>query len=135
MEAGTEGGPTPWSEDKVVARYDHQRVAHKYACVLSEEGAGDVEAAAPTGRRAEHARDGVALAELAHVEARHGRAEEHVADRLGRLGLADAGRAEEQEGCGRAGALAQSGARQSHGIGNGMNGLFLADYTLMQLFL
>ena len=51
------------------------------------------------GRGADQPGDVVPLAELAHVEADHRRlaVEEELGQRLGQLGLADAGRAQEQE--------------------------------------
>ena len=57
------------------------------------------------GRRADQARDRVLLAVLAHVDADHRPlvVEQELGQRLGQLGLADAGRPEEQERPGRAG--------------------------------
>ena len=51
------------------------------------------------GRRADEPRDRVRLGVLGEIEARHrvGRVEERLGDRLGGLGLADAGGAEQQE--------------------------------------
>src|SRR5215217_1962570 len=59
------------------------------------------------GRRADEARDGVALHVFRHVDADYGVlvAIDHLGKRLCQLGLADAGRAEEQEGGDRPAAL------------------------------
>ena len=56
------------------------------------------------GRRADQPGDRVLLAVLAHVDADHRPlvVEQEVGQRLGQLGLADAGRAEEEEGAGGA---------------------------------
>ena len=55
-----------------------------------------------------------------------------LGQRLGQLGLADAGRAEEQEGGDRPAALAQAGAREAHGVAHRLDGLVLADDALVQ---
>ncbi len=85
-------------------------------------------------RCTDQTRDGVAFAIFRHVDADHRIlvAIDGFGQRLGQFGLADAGRAEEQEGCRRARALAQPGARQTHGVGHGADRLFLADDALMQ---
>ena len=56
-------------------------------------------------RRADQPGDAVLLHELGHVDADHGVGvvEQEIGERLGQLGLADAGRAEEQERCPSAG--------------------------------
>ena len=65
-----------------------------------------------TGRRADEPRDRMALLELAHVEADHEvlAAEERLGQRARELGLADAGRTEEQEAADRLARVAEAGA-------------------------
>ena len=65
------------------------------------------------GRRADQARDGVPLHVLGHVDADHRvlGVEEELGERAGELGLADAGRAEEEERADRAVGVRQAGAR------------------------
>ena len=74
-----------------------------------------------TGRRADQAAGGVALHELGHVELdeRFLAAEHELGQRLGQLGLADAGRAQEHEGADRALRVLEPGARPAHGLGDG----------------
>ena len=67
-------------------------------------------------RRADEARDGVALHVLAHVEAQE-RDAQHLGELLGDLGLADAGGAGEEEGADRLLGRAQAGARELDGGG------------------
>ncbi len=77
------------------------------------------------------------LAELAHVEA-HDRLvviEERLRERLRQLGLADAGRAEEQERPDGSTLVAHAGAVASHRAGNGGDGVILSDDALVQLAL
>jgi hypothetical protein len=76
-------------------------------------------------RRADEPRHRVLLHVLAHVEAQKLVAEVHR-ELLGELGLADAGRAREEEAPGRAIGLAKPGARTLDGAGDGTHGLFLA---------
>ena len=79
------------------------------------------------GRRADQPRDGVLLHVLAHVEA-----EELVAEMqrelLGELGLADAGRAGEEEASGRPIGLTEPGARALDRARDGPDGFFLAEH-------
>ena len=72
------------------------------------------------GRRADQPRDRVLLAVLAHVDADHRPlvVEQEVRERLGQLGLADAGRAEEQERAGRPVGVADAGPRAAYGVGH-----------------
>ena len=79
------------------------------------------------GRRADQPRDGVLLHVLAHVEADELVAEMHR-QLLGELGLADAGRAGEEEAAGRAIGLAEAGARALDRARDGAHGLFLAEH-------
>ena len=76
------------------------------------------------GRRADQPGHRVLLAVLAHVDAHH-RAlvvEQERGQRLGQLGLADTGRAEEQERAGRAVRVADAGARAAHRVGDRLHG-------------
>ena len=81
------------------------------------------------GRRADQARHGVLLHVLAHVDADHRPlvVEQEVGQRAGQLGLADAGRAEEQERADRAVRVGQAGPAAADGVGHGVDGLVLAD--------
>ena len=87
------------------------------------------------GRGADEPRDGVLLAVLRHVDAHHGVlvVEEELGERLRELGLADAGRAEEQERAGRPVRVADAGARAAHGIRDRLDGLLLPDQALAEL--
>ena len=84
------------------------------------------------GRRADQPGHGVLLHELAHVDAhpRVGRVEQELGQRLAQLGLADAGRAQEQERADRAVRVRQAGARTPHRIGDHADRLLLADHAL-----
>ena len=87
------------------------------------------------GRRADQPGHRVLLAVLAHVDADH-RAlvvEQEVRQRLGQLGLADAGRAEEQERAGRPVRVGDAGPAAAHRVGHRLHGLLLADDALAQL--
>ncbi|MCO5578383.1 hypothetical protein L7F22_032224 [Adiantum nelumboides] len=89
------------------------------------------------GRRPDHPRDGVLLAVLAHVEADHAvlLAEQRDGQGARQLGLADPGRAEEQEAADGAVLVAQPGARPADGLGHGGDGGVLPDDALVQLVL
>ena len=87
------------------------------------------------GRGADEPRDGELLAVLAHVDA-HERllvVEQVLGERLRELGLADAGRAEEQERAGRPVGVGDAGARAAHGLGDRAHGILLADQALAEL--
>src|SRR5690606_10354762 len=88
-------------------------------------------------RRADQARDGVLLHELAHVDPHEMllRIEEELGERLAELGLADAGGPEEQERAVRATRVGQSGARAADRIRNEADGLLLADHPATQMLL
>ena len=86
------------------------------------------------GRRADEARDGVLLHVLRHVEP-HDRAlvvEHELGERLRELGLADAGRAEEDERADRAVRILQAGARAPQRVRDGVDRRLLADDALVQ---
>ena len=86
------------------------------------------------GRRADQPCDGVLLHVLAHVEA-----DELVAEvqreLLGELGLADAGRAGEEEAPGRTLGLSEPGARALDGARDGRDRLFLAEHDAAERLL
>ena len=75
--------------------------------------------------------------ELTHVDLdeRVVIAEQEVRQRLGQLGLADAGRAGEDERPRRALGVLQPGARAADRLGDRLNGILLADDPLVQLVL
>ena len=89
------------------------------------------------GRRAEQPRDGVLLAELAHVELdqRVLVTEEEVGQRLGQPRLPDAGRAGEDERATGTLRVLEAGTRTPNGARESLDGLFLADDALVQLVL
>ena len=83
-------------------------------------------------RRADQAGDGVLLHVFGHVDADHRVlvVEQELGQRLGQLGLADAGRAEEHERADRPVGVLQAGARAAHGGRHGLHRLVLADHAL-----
>ena len=86
------------------------------------------------GRRADEPRDRVALLVLGHVEPDH-RAlvvEHELRERARELGLADAGRAEEDERADRAVRILQPGARAPERVRDRLDGRVLADDALVQ---
>ena len=86
------------------------------------------------GRRADQPRHGELLHVLAHVDADHRVlvVEQELGERPGQLGLADAGRAEEQERADRAARVLEPGARAADRVGHGLDRLVLADDALVQ---
>src|SRR3954471_22641796 len=90
-----------------------------------------------TGRRADEPGHGVLLHVLRHVDPDHGLlvAEEELGERARQLGLADAGRAEEHEGAGRALRILQAGARAPDRLRDDLDRLVLADDALVELLL
>ena len=62
-------------------------------------------------------------------------AEQRLGQRPGQLGLADAGRAEEQEAADRPVRVAQPGAGAAHRLGDRRDRLVLADDPLVQVLL
>ncbi len=85
-------------------------------------------------RRADQAAHVVALHELAHVDLdeRILAAEHELGERLGQLRLAHAGGAEEDERADGALGVLEAGAGAANGLGDGVDGLVLADDTLVQ---
>ncbi len=86
-------------------------------------------------RSAEQTRDGVLLLVLRHVDANH-RAlvvEQILGQRARQLGLADAGRAEEDERADRAIRIGEARTRAQHRFGDGVDGFVLPDHALVQL--
>ena len=77
---------------------------------------------------------GVPLLVLAHVDADDVllAVEEGFRERLGELGLAHAGRAEEDEGADRAGRVLDAGARPHDRVGHQLHRLVLADHPLVE---
>ncbi len=89
------------------------------------------------GRCADQARDRVLLHELGHVDADHRlfRVEQEFGERLAQLGLADAGRAEEQERAVRSIRIGEAGTRAADRIGYGAHCFGLADDALRECVL
>ena len=86
------------------------------------------------GRRADQPRDRVPLLVLRHVEPDH-RAlvvEHELGQRPRQLGLADAGRAEEDERADRTVRVLQAGARPAQSVRDRLDRLVLADHALVQ---
>ena len=77
------------------------------------------------------------LLELAHVEAGHHVlvAEERLGERPGELGLADPGRAEEEEASDRSPGVAEPGAGAADRLGDGGDGFLLAHDVLVERLL
>ena len=63
------------------------------------------------------------------------RVEHELGQRARQLGLADAGRAEEEEGADRAIGVLQAGARAAQRVGDRLDRLVLADDALVQALL
>ena len=111
----------------LVEQYDGVRPAPHRLGELAALVVADV-----AGRRADQPRHRVLLGVLAHVDAddRPLVVEQEVGQRLGQLGLADAGRAEEQERAGRPVRVGDAGARAAYGVGDGVDRRLLADQAL-----
>ncbi len=79
----------------------------------------------------------MALGELTHVQPDHPavRPEQRLGQRSGQLGLADAGRPEEQEAADRPAGVAKAGPRSPDRLGDRFHGLVLADDALVQIAL
>ena len=88
------------------------------------------------GRRADEPGDAVALHVFGHVDAHHLAfvVEQLGGQGLGQLGLADAGRPEEEERALRLVGIAQSGARAHDGVGDRVDRFILADDAFVQPF-
>ena len=86
------------------------------------------------GRRADQPRDGELLHVLAHVDAdqRGLVVEQELGERAGGLGLADAGRAEEQERADRPARVLEPGPGAADRVGDGLDRLVLADHPLVE---
>src|SRR3546814_12180649 len=86
------------------------------------------------GRGTEQTRDGVLLTELRHVEGdqRALVVEEELGERLGQLGLSDAGRTGEDERPRRALGVLQTRTLPADGLGQRRDRLFLAASALVQ---
>ena len=86
-------------------------------------------------RRTDQSAHGMLLHELAHVDAHHGLfgVEQEAGQGLAQLGLADAGRAQKQEGAIRPARIRQTRTRAPDGIGHRSHGLVLTDHALVQL--
>ena len=89
------------------------------------------------GRRADQPRDRVLLHVFRHVDAHHRRlvVEQEFGERLGQLGLADAGGAEEHERADRPVRVLQAGARAAHRGRDRLHRFCLADHALAELLL
>jgi len=89
------------------------------------------------GRGADHPRDGVLLHVLGHVDADHAVlvAEQRLAQRLAQLGLADAGRTQEDERADRPVRVLEPRARAAHRLRDGLDGLLLPDHAPVQYLL
>ena len=86
------------------------------------------------GRRANHARDGVLLLVLRHVDPHHRLlvVEQEFGEGASELGLPDTGRTEEQEAAERTVGILQAGARAPDGVRHRNDGLVLTDDSLVQ---
>ncbi len=86
------------------------------------------------GRRADQPRHGVLLLILGHVDPDHRVlvVEQELGKRARQLGLADTGRAQEDEAAQRPVRILQAGAGAANGVGDGLNRFVLADHPLMQ---
>ena len=89
------------------------------------------------GRRADEPGHGVALHELRHVEAHHRLvgAEHELRERLHQFRLADAGGAEEEEAADGALGVLEAGAGAADRLGDGDDGLLLADDAAVDVLL
>ena len=89
------------------------------------------------GRRADEPGDRVPLLVLGHVEPHHRPlvVEHELGERAGELGLADAGRAEEDERADRPVGVLEAGARAAKRVGHRLDRLLLADDALVQALL
>ena len=88
-------------------------------------------------RRADQPRHGVLLLILRHVHAHHGAliVEQELGECARQLGLADAGRAQEQERAERAARILKPGPRAAHRVGHQPHRLVLSDDAVVQALL
>jgi len=113
-------------------------VEKHHAIGLAPHGLGELAAlvvADVARRRTDQTGHGMAFHVLGHVEAHHVLLgiEERGGQRLAELGLADAGRAEEDERTDRPIRVLEPGPGPQHGIGHGGDRLVLADHPFVQL--
>ena len=89
------------------------------------------------GRRPDQARGRVALHELGHIEPDQSvlGVEKELGQRPGQLGLADARRAQEDEGSDRPAGVLQPCPAAAHGLRHRHDGVVLADHPLVQVLL
>ena len=116
----------------LVEQYDRERLAAHLLGELAALFEPD-----ESGRGTEQSRNGVLLTELAHVE-RDQRAlvvEQELGERLGKLGLSDAGRAGEDERARGALRVLQPRALTTDRLRQGCDRLFLTDDALVQRLL
>ena len=87
-----------------------------------------------SGRRADHAGDGVLLHVLGHVDADHGLVvvEQVLRQRAHQFGFADAGGAEEDEAADGPVGVAEAGAVAQDGVGDQAHGFVLADHAVFE---
>ena len=107
---------------------------------LAAHGLGELAAlviADVSGRRADQTRDGELLHVLGHVDAHHAAliVKQALGQCLGKLRLADARRAEEQERADRTIRVADAGARALDGLADLLHGLVLTDQAAVQHFI
>ena len=114
----------------LVEQHDGERLAAHLLGELATLVVADV-----AGRRADEAADRVLLLVLRHVEGdqRGLVAEQELGEGLGELGLTDARRAEEDERTGRTLRVLQARTGATDRLGDGLDGVLLADDPLVQL--
>ena len=85
-------------------------------------------------RRADHARDGMLFHVFGHVEANQRLlvVEKKFGERSGQLGLADAGRAQENERADGPLRIGKAGAAAANGVGDVLERVILPDHALAQ---
>ncbi len=112
-------------------------VKQDYAVRLPSYGFGQLAAlvvAHVSRRRSYQSGDGVLLHVLGHIDTDHVLlvVEQRFGQSLGQLGLADAGRSEEDEGTDRPVFILEPGPCSEHGFSHGLDAFFLADDSFMQ---
>ena len=116
----------------LVKQYDRVRVAAHLFGELAALIVADI-----ARRRTDHTGNCMLLHVFRHINADHGVliTEHGFRERLGQLGLTDAGRAEEQERTDRALGVAQADTAAADRLGDRGDGFVLADDTLVQRIL